>query len=223
MQVMCQAAAGRTAVRRSAAAVAAAPVSAGRRTSTGRGRLQVVAYRSELSEMLLQRAHRYAELTAAAGSMTREELGVALGPLVGPRGVAFLADGVIYRRDRKRDVGQLVDALGRQHQAYKHLVYRPVVSAVNEAQGVVFSAVYWVLQNTQPLFGAQEPSGRISKGFLIDKQSYDTRSGVLVSSLVTRQLTLEERDALLPDPTAWQPADVGEGELTAVPDVVAHA
>lgn len=49
-----------------------------------------------------QRAHRYAELTAAAGSMTREELGVALGPLVGPRGVAFLADGVIYRRDRKR-------------------------------------------------------------------------------------------------------------------------
>ena len=39
-------------------------------------------------------------------------------------------------------------------------VYRPVVSAVNEAQGVVFSAVYWVLQNTQPLFGAQEPSGR---------------------------------------------------------------
>ena len=42
-----------------------------------------------------------------------------------------------------------------------------------------------------------------------------------MSSLVTRQLTLEERDALLPDPTAWQPADVGEGELTAVPDVVA--
>ncbi|KAG2438298.1 hypothetical protein HYH02_010995 [Chlamydomonas schloesseri] len=43
----------------------------------------------------------------------------------------------------------------------------------------------------------------------------------LVSSLVTRQLTLEERDALLPDPSAWQPAAVEEGELVAVPDVVA--
>ncbi|KAG2438301.1 hypothetical protein HYH02_010998 [Chlamydomonas schloesseri] len=149
-----------------------------RGAGSSRGRLQVVAYRSELSDMLLQRATRYAELTAAAGSMTRQELASQLGPLVGPRGVAFLADGVIYRRDRKRDVGQLVEALGRQHRAYKHLVYRPVVSAVNEEQGVVFTAVYWVLQNSgEPLFGAKEPSGRISKGFLIDKLSFDKRSG----------------------------------------------
>ncbi|KAG2429572.1 hypothetical protein HXX76_010807 [Chlamydomonas incerta] len=229
----------RTALRGSVAVVATTPIAASRRGSsrysrggggsstTGRGRLQVVAYRSELSDMLLQaraadcRAHRYAELTAAAGSMTREELATALGPLVGPRGVAFLADGVIYRRDRTRDVGQLVDALTRQHRAYEHLVYRPVVSAVNEEQGVVFSAVCFVVRNREPLFGAREATGRISQGFLIDKQSYDKRSGALVSSLVTRQLTLEERDALLPDPTAWQPTAVEEAELTAVPDVVA--
>ncbi len=45
--------------------------------------------------------------------------------------------------------------------------------------------------------------------------------GQLVSSLVTRQLTLEERDALLVDPSAWQPVSVEEQQLVAVPDIVA--
>ncbi len=45
--------------------------------------------------------------------------------------------------------------------------------------------------------------------------------GQLVSSLVTRQLTLEERDALLVDPSAWQPVAVEEQQLVAVPDIVA--
>ncbi|KXZ45146.1 hypothetical protein GPECTOR_58g595 [Gonium pectorale] len=186
-----------------------------------RGSLQVVAYRSELSELLLQRANRYAEVTGAAGVMTDDEVGAALGTLLGPRGVTFLADGVVYPKDRVKDVKQLVGSLQRQHAAYEHLVYRPVVSAVNEEQGVVFTAVYYVLRNRGPVFGASEPTGRISKGFLVDKMSFDRKTGHLVSSLVTRQLTLEERDALLEDPTAWQPAVVEEGELVDVPDIVA--
>ncbi|KAG2488451.1 hypothetical protein HYH03_012958 [Edaphochlamys debaryana] len=199
----------------------AAPARARRAAGPKRGQLQVVAFRSELAELYLQRAQHYADLTASAGSLTAEEAAQQLAPLVGPRGVTFLADGVVYQRDRTRDVRQLVDALGRQHAAYEHLVYKPVVAAVNEEQGVVFQAVYYVLRNKAPLFGADEPTGRISKGFLVDKMSFDKKSGAIVSSLVTRQLTLEERDALLPDPTAWQPAVVDEGELVAVPDVVA--
>ena len=53
-----------------------------------------------------------------------------------------------------------MDTLKRQHTAYEHMVYRPVVSAVNEDQGVVFTAVYYVLRNRAPLFGAKEPTDR---------------------------------------------------------------
>ncbi|PNH10590.1 hypothetical protein TSOC_002688 [Tetrabaena socialis] len=182
---------------------------------------KVVAYRSELGDLLLQRAQAYADVTANAGKMTDEAVARQIAPFVGAKGVRFQADGVIYRSDRTRDVTQLTHALARQHAAYEHLVYRPVVSAVNEEQGVVFTAIYFVLRNRGALFGASAPSGRISKGFLVDKLGFDKNTGALVSSLVTRQLTLEERDALLPDPTKWQPAVVEEGELVAVPDVVA--
>ncbi|GFR40328.1 hypothetical protein Agub_g868, partial [Astrephomene gubernaculifera] len=185
-----------------------------------RGRLQVVSYRSALTDLMLQRAQRYAEVTGGAANQSADEVAAALSPMIGPRGITFLADGVIYQHDRTRDVRQLANALSRQHTAYEHVVYRPVVSAVNEEQGVVFSAIYYVLRNRGSLFGRDEPTNRISKGFLVDKLSFD-KEGHFVSSLVTRQLTLEERDALLPDPTAWQPAVVEEKDLIAVPDVVA--
>ncbi|EFJ41107.1 hypothetical protein VOLCADRAFT_119799, partial [Volvox carteri f. nagariensis] len=181
----------------------------------------VMSYRTELSEKLLKSALQYARLTGEAGRMSRTDLTTQLEPLVGTRGVTFLADHVIYPKDRTKDLGQLADSLARQHAAYEHLTYRPVVSAVNEEDGVVFSAIYYVLRNRGAVLDATEPTGRISKGFLIDKMTFDKSTGRLLSSLVARQMTLEERDSLLQDPTAWQPAVVDEGELVAVPHVVA--
>ncbi|GLC44296.1 hypothetical protein PLESTF_000335700 [Pleodorina starrii] len=199
----------------------APPVRAARSHGPKRAALQVVSYRTEVSEKLLKNAQQYARITGAAGSMSRSDLSTSLEPLIGPHGITFLADHVIYPHDRTKDVGSLVDSLSRQHAAYEHQVYRPVVSAVNEEAGVVFTAIYYVLRNRGPLLDVKEPTGRISKGFLIDKMTFDKNTGRLVSSLVTRQLTAEERDSLLEDPSSFQPAVVNEGELVAVPNVVA--
>ncbi len=49
-----------------------------------------------------QRAHRYAEVTGLAGTMTPEEVTKALSPIIGNRTVNFIADGVVYKKDRNK-------------------------------------------------------------------------------------------------------------------------
>ncbi|GIL44202.1 hypothetical protein Vafri_1726, partial [Volvox africanus] len=186
-----------------------------------RAALQVMMYRTEMGEKLLKTAHEYVRLTGEAGRLPRVDVAARLEPLMETRGVSFLADRVIYPQNRTKNLDQLVDSLTRQHAAYEHLVYRPVVTAVNEEAGLVFAAIYYVLRNKGPVLEAREPTGRISKGFLLDEMTFNQATGRLTSSLVTRQMTLEERDSLLEDPAAWQPAVVEEGELVAVPNVVA--
>ncbi|GIL87294.1 hypothetical protein Vretifemale_15354, partial [Volvox reticuliferus] len=124
-----------------------------------RASLQVMTYRTEKGEKLLKTAHEYVRLTGEAGRLTRAELAARLEPLLEPRGVSFLADHVIYPQNRTKNVNQLVESLTRQHAAYEHLVYRPVVAAVNEEAGAVFAAIYYVLRNKGPVLEAAEPTG----------------------------------------------------------------
>lgn len=190
-----------------------------------RGALQVVAFRTEKGTALVERAQRYCELVGSAATLGKAEVDSRLRDLVGTTGMTYLADGVVYVKDRYKNVGNIRDTLLRQHAVYRHDKYVPLTWAVNEEENTVFILVKYALTNVGR-FQGREPSGATSVGWLIEKLGFDPNTQHIVSSLVTRQLTHEELALLVkggPDTHAWQPADFYDTDIANTPPIVAGA
>lgn len=185
-----------------------------------RGTLRVMAFKSEHAQLLLDVSRKYAQVVSDAEKVFAPDASKEVKDLVAGQDMLFQADGVILNKDQKKNVDDVLLGMRRQHTTYRHLMTAtPVAEAVNEGTHSVFRAGHFAMQNIGEYEG-NPATNSVSTGFYIEKLVFDHATERIVSSLVTRQMTEEERRHLLHEPSACRPAEI---DLTSLKDLTVSA
>lgn len=176
-----------------------------------------MAFKTEHSQQLLANSRKYTEFVSDAEKVFAADASKQMKDLVAGSEVLFIADGVVFNKDQRKSADDELLSLRRQHTTYRHLLTAtPKVEAANEVDHSVFRAGHFALQNIGDYAGTAS-TNRVSTGFYIEKLQFEHPSERIVSSLITRQMTLEERDHLLHEPSAFHPPEIDLTRLQNAP------